>query len=198
MLRPRVSRADNMAGLGYLQTHPGDIQGTSKDSKIALSAISTIFAKTKSFNASSTCLASSMRASKPEFLQLRWQWSQEREKRLSNTTGLLPLQKLPSQMIRIDPFQSSRRLPILPKWSQLRLVQQGASILRSTRTTPIGPSTALMNPPPMKKSSEITKFLIAWGLHLFTLSIPKMFGLRKVKATNLANPLASASASPSP
>lgn len=183
-----------MAGFGYPQTHPGYVKGMARGFKIALSTIITIL---KSSNACSFCRSTSVLSPEHRLFRLHWQWSQEKTISLANTTGLLPRRKLPSQTIKIDPFQSSRRLRILPEWLLLRLARREASILRFTRTTPIVPSIALRNHPP-KKMEEITKTSIALGLCLPIPSALKRNSLRKARAIEFASPLVSASVNPSP
>ena len=107
---------------------------------------------------------------------------------LANTIHLLPRQRPRSQMIRIDLFQSSQRLRVLPKWSQLRPAPQEVSTPRFTRTTPIVPSIALMKDL-QKKAKAITETLVVSKPYPFIPSIPQRNGLHK------ANPPVSASVS---
>ena len=91
-------------------------------------------------------------------------------------------------MIKIDLFQSSQRLRVLQKWSQLRPAPQEVSTPRSTRTTPIVPSIALTKDL-QKKVKATTEALVVSKPYPFILSNPQKNGLHK------ANPLVSASVS---
>ena len=129
-----------------------------------------------------------MRSPEHRLLSLQWQWSLERTTSLANTIHLLPRQRPRSQMIRIDLFQSSQRLRVLPKWSQLRPAPQEVSTPRSTRTTLIVPSIALMRDL-QKRAKAITETLVVSKPYPFIPSIPQRNDLHK------ANPLVSASVS---
>ena len=174
-----------MAESGYPQTHPGYTQGPLITGRLLCPPSFTNF---EPCDVSSICQSTTVRSPEHRLLSLQWQWSWEKTTSLANAIDLLPRQRPRSQMIKIDPFQSSQRLRVLPKLSQLRPAPQEVSTPRYMRTTPIETSIALTKGL-QKKARATTETLVVIKPYPFIPSILQRNGLHK------ANPLVSASVS---